>query len=53
MRRLLAGAAYPAGVHRVAWDGRTDSGAPAGSGVYLCRFRGGGVTAESKIVVVR
>ena len=53
VRRLLANAAYPAGVHRVAWDGRTDGGAAAGSGVYFCRFRGGGVTEEGKIVVVR
>ncbi len=53
VRRLLAGAAYPAGVHRIAWDGQADGGVAVGSSVYFCRFRGGGVTEEDKIVVVR
>jgi hypothetical protein len=53
VRRLLADVSYPAGVHRIAWDGQADGGAAVGSGVYFCRFRGGGVTEEGKIVVVR
>jgi hypothetical protein len=53
VRRLLAGAAYPAGVHRIAWDGKGDDGAAVGSGVYFCRFRAAGVKEEGKIVVVR
>ena len=38
VRRLVRGS-LPAGSHPVAWDGRTDGGAPAAAGVYFVRLR--------------
>jgi regulation of enolase protein 1 (concanavalin A-like superfamily) len=38
VRRLLGGRAMPEGAHELSWDGRTDGGAPAASGVYFLRI---------------
>jgi hypothetical protein len=35
------------------WNGRTTSGRPAASGVYVCRFRAGAVVETRKMVLVR
>jgi hypothetical protein len=51
VRTLLDGQAE-AGVHMVEWDGRTDSGNGAASGLYFCRFRCGGSVSVAKIVRV-
>ena len=52
VRRLLAGASLPAGVHPLLWDTRDESGAPAPRGVYFARMRtDGNVTARTTIVL--
>ncbi len=40
--RTLVAAEMPAGYHNVIWDGLTDHGAPAASGVYYYRLRADG-----------
>jgi len=39
-----------AGEHRLDWDGRTDSGSTATSGVYLVRLEAAGRRVEGKVV---
>jgi hypothetical protein len=53
VRRLVSGESYPAGDHRVTWDGRDDRGAAAGGGVYLVLGRAAGETAVTRLVLVR
>lgn len=50
--RLAAGA-RPAGVHRVAWDGRDDRGVTAPAGAYLLQVRAGSCAAAGKILKTR
>ena len=52
VRTLLDEAREP-GVHRVAWDGRDDTGARAPAGFYVLRLEAGGVTATRRITIVR
>ena len=42
-----------AGSHELVWDGRTESGALAGPGVYFVRVRSGGLTLASRMVRLR
>jgi len=42
-----------AGFHRLAWDGRDDSGRAAPAGGYLIRVRTGRATATSRLVMMR
>jgi hypothetical protein len=42
-----------AGYTEVEWDGRTDAGDPASSGIYFCRLRAFGQILTRKIVLVR
>jgi hypothetical protein len=42
-----------AGPQTVLWDGRTENGAAAPSGVYFCRLAGDGVPLMRKITLVR
>ncbi len=51
--RTLLDAAKPAGTHRVAWDGKTDSGTRAGSGVYLFRLEASEFRGSGKMVLLR
>ncbi len=44
VRRLVDGR-QAAGYYRVVWDERTEDGAPAATGVYLCRLETEKVTA--------
>ena len=53
VRRLMAGASQPAGVHRVAWDGRTESGQPAPTGLYFASLAAGNVFDRRRIPLVR
>lgn len=48
VRTLLEGV-QPAGEHHLVWDGRTQEGAGASSGVYLCTFHAGGVARAQKV----
>ncbi len=52
VRRLAVGA-FDAGSHSVAWDGRSDRGAPVGPGVYFAKLRGNDREDSRKIVRVR
>jgi hypothetical protein len=52
VRRLVDGR-REAGVHDVAWDGRTDEGGAAGAGLYFYRFESGGARDQQRIVLVR
>ncbi len=42
-----------AGVHEAVWNGRADSGASSGSGLYLYRFEAGQFKAQGKMLLVR
>ena len=50
VRRLVDGN-YAAGVSQAVWDGRTDSGRGAASGVYFYRFTAGSVTESRRLVL--
>jgi flagellar hook assembly protein FlgD len=50
--RLAEQAVYSAGIHRLAWDGRTSEGSPAASGVYVIQLAGGPKTATRKFVLL-
>ena len=49
----LAGGRLAAGRHRVAWDGRSASGAPAPAGTYFARLTAGGEVAVTKLIRTR
>ncbi len=51
--RTLADDWRSAGVQRFEWDGRTDDGAVAGTGLYFLRVEAAGNTASGRIVRVR
>jgi hypothetical protein len=52
VRTLVEGALEP-GAHRALWDGRSSSGRPASSGVYVVELRAGEVRARQKLVLAR
>lgn len=49
----LVNADMPSGVHQIEWDGRTDNGAVAASGVYFYRMQVAGAQKTRSMVVVR
>jgi hypothetical protein len=51
--RTLLDAERAAGSGRVVWDGTDEAGRSAASGTYLVRMESDGVTAASKITLVR
>ncbi len=51
--RSLVDGDLTAGRHRIVWDGRDDSGRPAGSGVYLSRLEADANRAVKKMVLLR
>jgi flagellar hook assembly protein FlgD len=51
--RTVAGGAMAAGTHEVAWDGRTDAGAPVAAGVYVVRLLAAGRTVSRTFARVR
>jgi hypothetical protein len=53
VRNLVAGESLPAGASRVRWDGRTDMGSPAASGVYFIQLEAGDVRAAKRVVVMK
>jgi FG-GAP-like repeat/FlgD Ig-like domain/FG-GAP repeat len=53
VRSLKAGEALPAGRQVVTWDGRTQTGTLAPSGVYLVRVRAGRDAAVRKVVLLK
>ena len=51
--KTLKNGFLPAGLHRLRWNGDTDAGAPAASGVYFVRVTAGGRSTSVKIALVR
>ncbi len=51
--RELVNGTQPAGKHVVDWDGRNDSGAPVGSGVYFYRMTTTGFATSKKMVLLK
>jgi flagellar hook assembly protein FlgD len=41
------------GFHRVAWNGRNESGRAVGSGIYFMQMKAGGRTVTERFAVVR
>jgi hypothetical protein len=52
VRTLLKGA-WPAGPHRVSWDGRTDAGGPTSTGVYFYRLETARTKTAKKMMLIR
>ena len=52
VRRLVDGP-VEAGIHRVVWDGRNESGMPVASGVYLYRMVTGGFEQTRKMLLLK
>ena len=50
---VLVDALYPAGEFRVVWDGRDETGATVGSGIYFALLETDGLSASSKLVLLR
>ena len=53
VRRLATDVAEPAGRHSMVWDGRTDSGAHAGSGIYLANLAVDRAAYQRRIPLLR
>jgi subtilisin family serine protease len=51
--RTLVDEDQPAGSHSVQWDGRTDGGQMASSGIYLYRLRSGDWSHSRKMVLMK
>jgi hypothetical protein len=51
--RRLVGGVFPAGLHRVAWDGRDDSGDEVASGVYLYSLQVDGLGQTRKMIFIK
>jgi hypothetical protein len=51
--RRLIDQTLTTGTQHVTWDGRTDAGRPAHSGLYFARVRAGNVDATARIVLQR
>ena len=51
--RRFADQAFPAGYHRITWDGRTDRGARAPGGIYFLRFESGPERAVKRLAMLR
>jgi hypothetical protein len=51
--RTLADATFPAGRHRVTWDGVGNDGHPAAAGIYFVRIEAGASSARHKIALIR
>ncbi len=52
VRRLLSGPSE-AGTHSVTWDGRTEDGRTAGSGVYICHLQAGKRTLTRQMLLLK
>ncbi len=50
--QVLANREYTKGIHKVIWQGSDQSGTPATSGIYLCRFTVDGKADQIKKIVL-
>jgi hypothetical protein len=53
VRALVDDASQAAGRHEAVWDGRDETGAEVGTGVYFCRLRAGNEARVEKMTLVR
>jgi hypothetical protein len=53
IRALIANEIFAAGAHQIEWDGRTDNGAIAGSGVYFVRLQAANQQWVHKILLMK
>jgi hypothetical protein len=51
--RTLVEAGLREGLHEIAWDGRTNDGTPAASGIYFCRLASDGRSDTKKLTLLR
>ncbi|MCB2229572.1 T9SS type A sorting domain-containing protein [bacterium] len=51
--RVLADRVWPAGVHRVSWNGRDENGRVMSSGVYFYRLESAAYSATQKMLLVK
>jgi flagellar hook assembly protein FlgD len=51
--RTIADDMLDGGAHSLSWDGRTEAGTPAPSGIYYATLRAGDREARSKLVLAR
>ena len=51
--RTLQQGVWPTGAHRVAWDGRNDSGQYVGNGTYFVRLRTNGTRRMNKVMLLK
>ncbi|MCC7265507.1 MAG: T9SS type A sorting domain-containing protein [Candidatus Latescibacteria bacterium] len=51
--RVLVAQAQAAGRYQVQWDGMDEQGRAAGSGLYLCQLRQGGLRETRKLLLLR
>lgn len=51
--RSLVEGSWPAGRHRVQWDGKTAQGARASSGLYFLRFEAAGIVETKKMTLLK
>ncbi len=51
--RAVATGVYPPGRHTVTWDGRTEAGTAAGSGIYFAQLTVGKWSATRKLILVK
>ncbi|MBW6516856.1 MAG: T9SS type A sorting domain-containing protein, partial [Candidatus Cloacimonetes bacterium] len=53
MVRVLTEGYYEQGVHNVLWDGKTESGSRAGSGMYFYNMKSGDYTSTKKMILLK
>jgi hypothetical protein len=51
--RTLIDRQQPAGSYAITWDGTNDAGSPVATGVYLYRFRAGGIIETKKMLLMK
>ncbi|MEN8117038.1 MAG: T9SS type A sorting domain-containing protein [Bacteroidota bacterium] len=50
--QMLVNGEYPEGLHKVSWKGNDQNGAPATSGIYICRMIKDGKVAQVKRIIL-
>lgn len=53
VRTLISGQSRDRGLYTPWWDGLTDHGEPAASGVYICRLEASGVSVSRKMTLMK